>query len=87
MAHYAVKYQLNNKKDYQPLWDDMAKLKAHKATRALYLVDYSGTARQLTSRLTPLIDDDDMLFVAPLVERPVSHKCYTGTNDWISARF
>ena len=87
MAHFAVKYQLNNQKNYQPLWDDLAEMGGHKATRSLYLLDYSGTARQLSNRLTPFLDNDDMLFVAPLESAPVSHKCYQGTAAWISARF
>lgn len=87
MAYFAVKYQLNNQKDYPDLWEEMKRLDAHKAMRTLYLIDYSGTARQLASQIEPYLDDDDMLFVAPLESRPVSRKCYVGTADWISARF
>ena len=87
MAHYVVKYQLNNQKDYPQLWAEMEALGAHKAMRSFYLLDYGGSARQLANHLIPFIDADDMLFVAALDTRPASHKCYQGTADWISARF
>jgi hypothetical protein len=87
MAHFAAKYQLNNVKNYEPLWDEMRRLGAHKAMRTLYLLDYPGTAAQLGQTIAPFLDDDDMLFVSELKSAPYSRKCFQGTKAWIDARF
>lgn len=88
MSIFLVTYQLNNRKDYQPLWDEMKHLGAHKAMRDTYLLDVDcDTAADMRGHLVQLIDNDDMLFVAELHSKPAPHRCYTGTLAWIDARF
>lgn len=88
MAYFTVSYQLNNQKDYQPLWDEMKRLKAHKAMRDYYLLDVnSATAVAVRDHLRAFIDHDDMIFVAKLDSKPGASHCYQGTNNWISDRF
>ena len=88
MAFFSVSYQLNNQKDYKPLWDEMTRLNAHKAMRDYYLLDVNlSTAERLREHLRMFIDGDDMIFVAELTTKPGAWRCYQGTNDWISARF
>lgn len=88
MAYFSVSYQLNNQKDYKPLWAEMERLKAHKAMRDYYLLDVDvDTAFRLREHLRSFIDCDHMIFVAKLDSKPGAWKCYQGTNAWIDARF
>ena len=88
MAYFSVSYQLNNQKDYKPLWDEMARLEAHKAMRDYYLLDVNiSTAHRLREHLRTFIDSDDMIFIAELATKPSALRCYQGTSDWIEARF
>ena len=88
MALFAVSYQLNNTKDYPKLWTEMERLGAHKAMRSFYLMSLTNsTASSVRDHLKGYVDDDDMIFVARMDEKPASHKCYTGTIKWIEDHF
>lgn len=87
MAYYAVSYQLNKDKNYQPLWDAFAALNAQKVMRSFYFVDSTATTRAVHDHLMQFIDNDDYLAVIPMGGKPVKFKCYEGTQAWIDARF
>ncbi|KZY94216.1 MULTISPECIES: hypothetical protein [unclassified Erythrobacter] len=88
MAYFAVSYQLNKNKDYQKLWDEMARLGGHKAMRSFYLLELTNeTAASVKNHLAAFVDDDDMIFVARMDAKPSSHQCYKGTHKWIEDRF
>ena len=86
MALFAVSYQLNKSKDYQPVWDALEDLGAHKVMRSFWFVDCDTTAIALRDHLRSVLDDDDAVCVVPFNSRPSHHMGYTGTNDWIRAR-
>lgn len=88
MAYFAVEYQLNNQKDYQPLWDEMKRLNAHKPMRSVYLLDVDlDTAEQMKDHLRQFVDEDDMIFAVEITRQPAAYKCYKGTKAWIDERF
>jgi hypothetical protein len=88
MAYFSVSYQLNKKKNYPKLWEEMERLGAHKAMNDYYLLDVGcDTAAELRDHLDDLVDDDDMLFVVRLDSRPAPYRCYQGTKAWLDARF
>lgn len=89
MAYFAVSYQLNNQKDYRPLWAEMERLGAHKAMRDFYLLDVDlSTADEMRDHLKQFVDDkDDMIFAVRLDSRPAPLRCYQGTKAWLDARF
>ncbi|TPM45415.1 hypothetical protein FJ951_16345 [Mesorhizobium sp. B2-2-3] len=87
MAYFAVSYQLNKQKDYQPLWDAFDALGAFKVMRDFYLVDTANAADELRGYLAQHIDTDDYVFVAPLGSEPSKQGCWKGTQAWIDARF
>lgn len=87
MAYFAVSYQLNKSKDYQPLWDAFTELGAHKAMRDFYLVQNDATTIALGNHLKRFIDNDDFLFVVPMTAKPFKSGCFTGTEAWLNARF
>lgn len=88
MAYFAVSYQLNKQKDYQPLWDAFAELNAHKVMRSFYFVDCNTTAIGLRDYLREAgkMDVDDAICVVPMEMKPGCYKCASGTNDWLSSR-
>jgi hypothetical protein len=87
MALYAVSYQLNNQKNYQPLWDAFTELGAHKAMRDFYLIDNLASTDQIGAYLKQYVDEDDFLIVVPFVTRPYKHRCFEGTKAWLDERF
>lgn len=88
MPLYAVSYQLNHEKNYQPLWDELNRLGGHKVMRSFWFLDVtSPTPRALRDHLRDFIDDDDAVCIVPMGEQPSHYRGYKGTNDWIAARF
>ena len=43
MAYFAVSYQLNNEKNYAPLWDALDDMGGHKVMNSFYFLDLDGT--------------------------------------------
>lgn len=87
MALFAVSYQLNKSKDYQPVWDALESLGGHKVMRSFWFLDRPTTAVALRDHLLGVLDEDDAVCVVPFNERPAHRMGYAGTNDWIKARF
>ena len=88
MAYFAVSYQLNKTKNYPKLWDEMGRLGGHKAMDSFYLLDLTNeTSSSVKDHLQSFVDDDDMIFVARMDQRPAALKCYKGTYKWIDDRF
>ncbi len=88
MAYFAVSYQLNNKKDYPTLWEEMDRLGGHKVIQSYYFLDVDlNTSIELRDHLLNFIDEDDAVVVVKIESRPAHRKGFQGTNDWISARF
>tara|TARA_B100000959_G_C14571422_1_gene455994 strand:+ start:89 stop:367 length:279 start_codon:yes stop_codon:yes gene_type:complete len=88
VAYFAVSYQLNNKKEYQLLWDEMERLGAHKVMRSLYFLDVNiETASGMRDHLCTFIDSDDAVAVVEVNSQPAHKMGYNGTNDWIKTRF
>lgn len=87
MAYFAIKYQLNDSKDYPPLWEELSRLDAHKVLRSFYFLDVDSTAKELRDHFKNFIDADDAVVVVPFSTRPHHNNAFVGTNDWIKARF
>lgn len=87
MANFAVKYQLNEAKDYPKLWEEMERLGGHKVLRSFYFLDVQATAKELRDHLMGYVDQDDAIVVVPMLEKPFTKKAFQGTQAWIDARF
>lgn len=88
MAYFAVSYQLNDKKDYPTLWEELDRLNGQKIMRSFYFVDVSvSSASDLRDHLEGFVDEDDMIAVVKLESRPACYKCRKGTKAWLDARF
>ena len=71
---YTISYDLRKRRDYQTLYDELARLGARRCLRSFWLVRRTNTdAEGLREHLKRFIDADDGVFVAAL-----------GNNQWAS---
>lgn len=88
MSCFSVCYQLNNKKDYPKLWEELERLNGHRAMNSAWFIDCNlKTNKAVRQHLEKFVDGDDMLVVAKLRERPSTRRCKHGTTPWLNARF
>ena len=87
MSHFAVSYQLNLAKNYQPLWDEFDRLGGHKVMNSFYFVDLNNTAMEVKNHFSQFVDDDDCLCVVKFTTRPSFSKALAGTNAWLDERY
>lgn len=87
MALFVVSYDLRNRRDYQPLYDEMDRLDAFKTLESVYLVGLDNSATEVRDHLESFIDDDDGLLVVEFDKRPAAFKCKPGTKKWLDDHF
>lgn len=83
MTSYTVSYDLRNQKDYQTLWDELARLGAHRTQESYWLVNVDNTAGELHDHLKKFVDADDRIWVSELTRNHRYSNAMKGTNDWI----
>lgn len=84
MALFAIAYDLNKKKNYQDLWDELERLGAHKPLNSFYLANLNtNSTAEVNKHLKQFVDNDDYLMVIKFSERPSFIKAKAGTNVWI----
>lgn len=84
MTTYTVSYDLIKRKDYQMLWDEFARLRAHRTQESYWLVNVDNTARELHDHLKNFFDADDRVWVSELTRNHWYSNAMGGTNDWIA---
>lgn len=88
MASYLVAYDLVKEKehDYQKLWDELARIGAHRTQFSLWLVSATLGARELHDALKSYMHEQDRLWVAEFSKnRHWFSNAMSGTNKWIQA--
>lgn len=63
MSAYAISYDLHNNRNYQPLWDALARLGAVRLLESLWLVKSSLGIIQIRDQLQSAMDNDDSIAV------------------------
>lgn len=84
MTSYIISYDLIKRKDYQTLWDELDRLKAHRALESVWLLNVNNTAKQILDHFQTFIDADDRFFVAELTNNHATTRAKAGTTNWIS---
>lgn len=88
MAEFAITYDLNKQKNYKALWDELDRLGGHKSARSFYFLDLTAeSAKEVRDHFVQFIDNDDILVVVKVLERPATHRPFKGTTAWLDARF
>lgn len=88
MAIYLVAYDLVNESntfDYQPLWNELARLGGHRTQYSLWLLNLSNTPKEVAEHLSGFLDRDDRLWVTRVRREDYWYfKAMAGTNNWIT---
>lgn len=84
MTTFTVSYDLIKRKDYQTLWDELARLGAHRTQASYWLVNVSNSAKELHDHLKSFADGDDRIWVSELTKNHWYANALAGTNDWIA---
>lgn len=88
MAILFVTYELNAPgRKYQPVYDYLKKHAYCRGTEgkrleSSWLLDTSKTAKQVRDEMRELIDENDVLFVAPIKKAWAANNYYCGT--WLN---
>jgi CRISPR-associated endonuclease Cas2 len=88
MGVFLVAYDLVNEKkgthDYQPLWDEMKRLGAHRTQYSLWLVSATNTPKELRTHFQQFVDKDDRIWVTRLRRNQYDYvNAIAGTNAWL----
>lgn len=90
MAIYLFSYDLIDEKgssiDYQKLYDELARLKAHRVQESLWLVNLNNTPKEVLEHFKGFTDANDKLWVSSV--RKNEHwftNANAGTNKWIES--
>ena len=89
MAVYVFTYDLRNEsgsQDYQPLWDELERLGAHRFQDSAWLLNLNNTAKEVIEHFKGFTDSDDRLYVSIVHDNEYWYtNAMAGTNDWLKA--
>ncbi|NIJ70308.1 hypothetical protein [Xanthomonas sp. 60] len=88
MAKFLVAYDLTDGKDYARIIAELNRLGAVRTQRSTYFVGVtSDGAAGFLQHLRGFVDEDDLLMVVKLYEKPRYTRALRGTNEWIDHNF
>jgi CRISPR-associated endonuclease Cas2 len=90
MAIYVLSYDLvkeaKGTHDYQPLWDELKRLGAHRTQLSTWLLDLDNSPKEIIEHFKTFVDKDDRLMVMALTKDHWYANAIGGTNAWLEAR-
>lgn len=89
MPVYIISYDLNNQKDYQPLWEELRKLGCVRALESVWIGAIKGTPETIKNHFTNrnFVDSDDSLMVVETSADKIALKRpYKEALDWVDKR-
>lgn len=87
MTTFCVTYDLVKVKNYERLIAELERRGAHKALLSVLFIDYSGETQALFDQLSKFVDGDDRLAVIRMHHRPKTLRAFTGTKEFLDARY
>ena len=87
MADYLLAYDLINESkgthDYQPLWDELKRLGAHRTQYSLWLLNLTDEPDVIVRHFQKFVDKDDAIWLTRVRHGEYYYSnARTGTNDW-----
>jgi hypothetical protein len=88
MTVYLLTYDLIKEQsghDYQPLWNELKSLGAHRTQYSAWLINLNNSAKEVVDHFLRFVDKDDRLWATRV--RPGEHwyvNAIGGTNDWLA---
>lgn len=88
MPVYLVAYDLVDEArssfSYQPLWDELRRLDAHRVQYSLWLVTLSNTPREVADHFKQFMDRNDRVWVSTVRKSEYWFaNAMSGTNKWL----
>jgi hypothetical protein len=87
MSIYTLTYDLRNetgRQDYQPLYDEMKRLDAHRTQYSVWLLNTSSSVVAVHDHFRQFLDKDDRLHVVRMFRDEYHYSvAMPGTNDWL----
>lgn len=88
MAKFLVSYDLIDGQDYTRIINELERLGAVRTQKSTYLVSVTTEAANgFLQHLRGFVDEDDLLMVVKMHERPRFTRAMRGTNDWVERNF
>jgi len=84
MTTFVLTYDLIKRKDYKTLWDELARLGAHRALESFWLISLNNTAKEVVDHFRQYVDGDDRLWVSELTKSHHYTNARAGTNAWLA---
>jgi len=87
MTIFVITYDLINEqgsKDYQPLWDALAKQDCHRTQYSVWLGNFNNTAKQVHDYFRGFLDTNDRLMVCEFTKDYWYSQALAGTTEWLS---
>jgi hypothetical protein len=89
MPVFALAYDLINERsgthDYQPLWDELKRLGAHRTQLSLWLINLNNTPEEVVNHFRQFVDNDDRVFASRMRPNEYHYANATpGTNNWLA---
>lgn len=88
MAVFLVAYDLINERqgthDYQPLWEELKRLGAHRTQLSLWLVSANNTVVEVRQHFQRFVDNNDRIWVTRLHKGQYDYcNAIGGSNNWL----
>ncbi len=86
MAVYTLEYDLRNEsgvQDYEPLWEELKRLDAHRAQDSVWLISLTNEPQQVHDHFKKFVDSDDRLMVSEFTKKHWYSNARGGTNEWL----
>jgi hypothetical protein len=86
MTDFLLSYDLRNESgshDYQVLWDELKRVRAHRTQDSLWLVNFNNTAREVHEHIKGFVDGNDRLWISELTKNHWYSNARGGTNEWL----
>jgi hypothetical protein len=85
LAYDLVKEKKNTSHDYQVLWDELERLKAHRTEYSAWLVNLNNTPQEVVEHFRQFIDENDRLWTTKLCRGEYYYSnAIGGTNKWLA---
>lgn len=88
MGLFLVSYDLIDGKDYNRIITELDRLSAVRTQFSTYFLDVTVDGTEvLLQHLRQFVDGDDRLMVLKITDKPRYTRAFSGSNEWVAARF
>lgn len=83
IAYDIVKEKKNAKHEYDALWAELKRLKAHRTQYSLWLINVALSAKELHDHFRKYLDENDLLWTTRVLRNEYHFTALKGTVAWL----